>query len=89
MLCRRASRRAETYSGEGKRMDISERLAITLLGLALIGVSGAALLTGHATFDQFLGVAGTSGLIGAIVHALGLPTSSPSPTSTGGSGGSG
>lgn len=49
---------------------MSAILAITLIALALIGVTGAALLTGHATFDQFLGVAGGSGLVGSVLHVI-------------------
>lgn len=63
-----------------KTWDVSNRLAVTLIGLALIGVSGAALMTGHATFDQFLGLSGSSGLITAVLHAIGA---GPSLTTSG------
>lgn len=55
---------------------MSAILAITLIALALIGVTGAALLTGHASFDQFLGVAGGSGLVGSVLHVLSAGKSS-------------
>lgn len=46
-------------------------LSTTLIALAVIGVSGAALLTGHASFDQFLGLAASFGGVAGGAHLAG------------------
>lgn len=49
---------------------MSTTLSTTLIALAMIGLAGAALLTGHASFDQFLGVAVGFGAPTALTHAV-------------------
>lgn len=46
-------------------------LSTTLIALAVIGVSGAALLTGHASFDQFMGLSAAFGGVAGGAHLAG------------------
>jgi len=65
-------------------MDISPTLSATVIAVVLIAVTGAALLTGHASFDQFLGIAGGSGGVVGVLHAAGLKVSSSGSSTSGG-----
>ena len=51
-------------------MSALQTVSVTLLALAVIGVTGAAWLRGDCTFDQFLVIAGPTGAIGAFLHVL-------------------
>jgi uncharacterized protein YcfJ len=63
-------------------------LSTTLIALAVIGVVGAALLTGHATFDQFVTVVGAFGGGTSLVHVTsslkttGTTTATNAPSTT-------
>lgn len=59
-------------------MTALQTIAVTVLALAVVCFAGAAMLSGHATFDQFLGVAGGGSGAAALLHAL-LPQRQVAP----------
>lgn len=51
-------------------MSALQTVSVTLLALAVIGLTGAGWLLHDCTFDQFLAIAGPSGGLAAFLHVL-------------------